>query len=82
MLECGKNFKGSLREVCQVCNVLDNENHRLNYCSKFRHINRCDSDEKIPFESIYSTDVATVKQTIEVIEKTWNTKNAHGTMSS
>ena len=82
MLECGKNFKGSLREICQVCNMLDNENHRLNYCSKFRLVNCYDSDEKVPFENIYSTDVATVKQAIKVIEKLWNTRSAHGTISS
>ena len=82
MLECGNNFKGSQSDICQVCGVVDNENHRLNNCIKYRLINYFDSDEKIPFESIYSTDVETVKKVIEVIEKIWNTRNAHGTMSS
>ena len=82
MLECGNNFKGSLSEICRTCDVIDTENHRLNYCPKFRLINCYDSDEKFSFENIYSDDVATVKRTIEVIEKTWNTRNAHGTMSS
>ena len=82
MLECGSNFKGSQCEICQTCKVQDDENHRLNYCKKYRLINRFDIDEKFPFENIYSTDVETIRQSIEVIEKIWNTKNAHGTMSS
>ena len=82
MLECGNNFKGSLSEKCPVCNVLDNENHRLNHCKRYRQMNNFDSDEKILFEDIYSPDVSIVKRIIETIEKIWNTKNAHGTMSS
>ena len=27
MLECGKNFKGTMRETCDVCKVNDDENH-------------------------------------------------------
>ena len=82
MLECGSNFKGSQCEICQICEIRDDENHRLNFCKKYRLVNRFDSDEKSPFENIYSTDVETIKQIIEVIEKVWNTKNAHGTMCS
>ena len=82
MLECGGNFKGSLSETCQVCKMTDDEDHRLNYCNKFRQTNNADGNEKIPFENVYSTDIVTVKRIIESIEKTWNTRNAHGTMTT
>ena len=31
MLQCGKNFKGTMNEICSV---IDDEEHRLNTCSK------------------------------------------------
>ena len=27
MLECGKNFKGTMGEICKDCHVLDDESH-------------------------------------------------------
>ena len=30
MLECGHNFKGTLKETCDQCHCLDDETHRLN----------------------------------------------------
>ena len=80
MLECGSNFKGSLKELCSHCD-LDNENHRLNDCMKFRESNYYDNDEKVQFEKVYSNDMETIKDIIPKIEKTWNTKRAHGTMN-
>ena len=56
MLECGRNLKGSLNETCTQCNVLDDENHRMNYCIKFRDVNFYDSDEKMDFKNVYSKD--------------------------
>ena len=35
MLECGRNFKGSLNELCNQCHQIDDKNHRLNYCIKY-----------------------------------------------
>ena len=80
MLECGKNFKGTLPEICPECNVADDEPHRLNHCARFRAINLCDSTEKVCFDDIYETDVTTVKKAITSIEKVWNLKTGHGNM--
>ena len=52
MLECGKNFKGTQSETCNVCNVKDDEDHRLNHCTKYRNINLCDDTEKVDFREI------------------------------
>ena len=81
MLECGYNFKAGMSEECNQCNVLDNEDHRLNYCVKFKGFNYCNSSEKVNFEDIYSNDMPTLRKTIPLIERVWNTKCAHGTMN-
>ena len=80
MLECGANFKGSLRYKCSVCNVVDDENHRLNTCKKYRNLNIYDHATKVNFVDVYSSNLTVVKQIIVFIERIWNTRSAHGTM--
>ena len=80
MLECGRNFKGSHKEICSMCNTLDDENHRMNYCRKFRNINNFDRAEKVEFTEVYSDNVTTLMSVISSIERVWNTQTAHGTM--
>ena len=81
MLQCGKNFKGTMKEICDTCNTIDDENHRLNDCIKWRTINLYDSAEKTDFYSIYSDNVDVLRHLITKIERVWNTQNAHGTMN-
>ena len=38
MLECGKNFGGTIAGSCSECNAYDDENHRLNYCKRWKEI--------------------------------------------
>ena len=56
MLECGNNFKGTQSEICQECDVLDDETHRLSYCTFYRDLNNCDYATKIDYQSIYSSN--------------------------
>ena len=35
-----------MSEICGTCNVVDDENHRLNFCSRFRELNLFDNAEK------------------------------------
>ena len=58
--------------------MLDNENHRLNSCPIFRHLNLCDEVEKVKFDDIYSDDLDVVKQITEKIRKVWNVSNGNG----
>ena len=81
MLECGTNYKGTHNHICTACNVIDDEEHRLNHCSLWRDTNCYDDDEKINFESIYSNDVNVLRSIIPKIESVWNTRTAHGTMN-
>ena len=82
MLDCGKNFKGSYGELCRECQTVDNENHRLNHCIKFRDINHYDSITNIDFELIFSNDVGVLRGILPEILKTWNLHNANGTMNT
>ena len=80
MLECGRNFKGSACITCNDCGTIDDEEHRLNHCKKFRAINYYDHDDKIPFTNIYSNDITVLRDIIPKIENVWSTNCAHGTM--
>ena len=80
MLDCGVNFKGSKSTICPSCKKTDDEDHRLNHCTRFRDINHCDNEEKVNFDDIYSADTNVLKKIIEQIENVWNTRNAHGTI--
>ena len=82
MLECGRNYKGNKPEICSQCTVIDDEDHRLNHCDKFRDINFCNHTEKVDFKKIYSNDIDTVREVLPMIQKVWNTKTAHGTMAT
>ena len=43
LLECGKNFKGTLNVNCDTCNCLDDEDHRINFCIKLKEVNLYDT---------------------------------------
>ena len=82
LLECGKNFKGTKSEMCDQCSSVDDENHRLNYCVKWRNINLYDELEKVDFEKVHSDDLSIVRQIIPTIEKVWDTYSSQGRMKT
>lgn len=81
MLECGKNFKGTMKPVCDTCEVVDNEYHRLNDCPKWSSTNLYNETEKIDFNMVYSSEVETIRSIITNVKHVWNTKCANGTMN-
>ena len=80
MLQCGKNYKGTMSQNCTACGCLDDESHRLNDCPNWKEKNRYDFSNKIDFTQIFSNDIGTLREIIPHIQKLWNVKNAHGTM--
>ena len=80
LLECGKNYKGTINEMCDQCRTVDDENHRLNTCTKWHTVNLCNSTEKIKFDDVYSDNIEDVRKVLAHVSKIWNTKTAHGTM--
>ena len=81
MLECGNNFKGSQSQMCRKCNILDNENHRLNFCTNFKATNYYDDDTKVDFNTVFSNDIHELRDIVPKLMKTWNMQNANGTMN-
>ena len=67
MLECGKNFKGTMSDMCRICNVIDDECHRLNHCPQYVGINRSNHEEKIDFNLIYMEDPTVTRRLIPEI---------------
>ena len=45
MLQCGRNFKGDNSVTCNTCSVVDDEEHCLNHCVKYRTMNYYDHEE-------------------------------------
>ena len=82
MLECGKNFRGTLPEQCITCNEIDTEEHRMNVCTKYININHFHDDKKLPFDTIFSSNVESLRAIIQKIEKVWNVSSGHGTMNT
>ena len=81
MLDCAKNFKsGNGGNGCRTCGVVDDENHRINQCVRFRHFNLYQSPVKYDFCTIYSEDEDAVVRTIDVIMHVWNLENGRNEM--
>ena len=81
MLECGKNFKGTMSETCKKCNVVDDEDHRLNHCLCYPDVNHCKNVLKVNFHDIYSKNPVVVRNIAHEIAKVWNLSNSHGVMN-
>ena len=81
MLECGKNFKGTLSESCSVCCCIDDEEHRLNVCPKY-DFNYRDHSVQIKFATIFSSNIDDLKLIIPRIATVWNVKTSHGSLST
>ena len=81
MLECGKNFKGTLTDHCPTCDLPDDEEHRLNKCNKYSETNFVNHDDKIPFESVFSDDALILKKILPRITQVWDLKCGRGSMN-
>ena len=81
MLQCGTNFKGTMSPTCQTCEVLDNEDHRLNHCPKWNTPDEMESRNIIDFNLVYSPDIEVIRPILKEINRLWNTKCANGSMN-
>ena len=81
MLDCAKNFKNGYNgHLCNNCGVMDDENHRINFCTKYRGINLCDSLVKFDFRCIYSKNQESIERAIDVVDNLWNLTNGRNEM--
>ena len=76
MLDCANNYHGKYgTKMCKECNVVDDENHRLNFCGKWRHVNLYGKGMMIDFETVYSEDKDVLRQVSTLLESVWNVEN-------
>ena len=81
MLRCANNFhNGFGTKLCDLCNVCDDENHRINTCKKWREINLYDNRQKIEFNDIYSNDIDKCFHTVQIILAMWDLENGKNEM--
>ena len=81
MLQCANNFScGFGTKMCNTCNVVDNEEHRINDCAKYKNINLFHSTKKITYDDIYSDDVANCYAIVERIVSMWDLENGKNEM--
>ena len=67
MLECGKNFKGTIPDICRECGVVDDESHRLNRCVLWKHLNFSETANGVDFGTIYVNDYVKLLPVIQSI---------------
>ena len=79
MLECGRNFKGTIPEICPDCNETDDEQHRLSKCKKWSNLNS-NHNTSIHFHDIYSEDAESLNHIVTEICSIWETRFANGRM--
>ena len=58
MLQCASNFSmGYGGKMCGQCNMIDDEDHRINFCKIWRDTNLADCTEKVNFRDLYSENM-------------------------
>ena len=76
MLSCANNFSnGYGSKYCDVCKVIDDEEHRINWCCKWESVNRYHNDEKLTFCDIYSDDMDKCLVVVNTILSVWDLAN-------
>ena len=81
MLQCAANFQGAYGgKVCAECGLTDNENHRMNECSKWQGVNMYGKQNDIEFDRIYSENYEECGAIVNNILKIWDLENGKNTM--
>ena len=76
MLDCASNFENKYGgKECPKCKVLDDVNHRLNFCETWKKINFHQSDIKVNFQLVYSENKSDLECVADDILKVWDLKN-------
>ena len=81
MLKCANNFSvGSGTRICMECDIKDDEDHRINHCSRWRSINLCDVNKTVVFDDIYSDDLEKCHEVVKTILSMWDLENGKNDM--
>ena len=83
MLQCAANFSaGYGGKLCINCGVIDDENHRINNCERWKEINLFDCVEKVNYDDLYSDDQCKSMCIIGKIIDMWDLGNGKNAMRS
>ena len=81
MLKCANNFSnGHGTKICEACDTIDDETHRINQCTKWRDANLYTSSEKTDYDDIYSEDTDKSFAIVEIILSLWDLENGKNEM--
>ena len=76
MLDCANNYKCKYgTKLCTTCDIVDDENHRMNHCIKWKDINMYGTEHEINFDAVYTNEIDTLKQISGLIQSIWNLEN-------
>ena len=81
MLKCANNFShGHGTKMCNLCNITDDESHRINSCPQWESINLCNNPCKITFDDIYHDNYERCLAVVETILNMWDLENGKNEM--
>ena len=81
MLKCANNFSnGHGTKLCDICMEVDNEDHRINVCTKWEGVNLVNKSRRICFDDIYLNDNDRCLAVVETILSLWDLENGKNEM--
>ena len=81
MLDCTKNFRMSHGGInCNFFKVMDDENHRINHCPKYKKRNLHNSSITFDFSLINWDENEIIEQVLEVVDELWDLGKGKNTM--
>ena len=81
MLKCTNNFScGYGTKMCDTCNVIDDESHRINHCGKWQGANLHGNNNKIDYGKIFSDDTSECLEIVKIILSLWDLENGKNEM--
>ena len=81
MLDCANNYASKYGgKLCNVCKVIDDENHRINWCKRLESINLYNGKSKADFQDIYSRDESKCLHIVEIVASLWDLESGKNEM--
>ena len=81
MLQCASNFSmGYGGKMCGQCNMIDDEDHRINFCKIWRGTNLADCTEKVNFTDLYSENMLVSIPIAKKVIDLWDLGNGKNCM--
>ena len=81
MLDCRANHSmGYGSRECSPCMVMDDVDHRVNWCSKYKHTNLYESQTKIGMNMLHCDDVELIGPIIVRVLSMWDLEHEKNIM--